>query len=160
MLRDRFRAHALITFRLHKARTRTAPIRGPKLHLPTWPPDQPTASCSTTSSSNGYMSLLSFNFGGLTPHGYDELCTWLHTFEVQAQVDVICLQETWRLGSEYLLPGWTWISSGAAPTPSQGVAVLVNHRFAQSQTIRFREIQIGRLLHGSSLFLTAGATDA
>ena len=93
------------------------------------------------------MSVLSLNVGGLTPHGYDELCTWLHTPDVQNHVDIICLQETWRLGSAYLLPGWSWVSSLTPPASGQGVAVLVNHRFAQAPTVRFREIQVGRLLH-------------
>ena len=111
------------------------------------PPEEGTSSTSAASRRRGFLSVLSLNLGGLTQHGHDELCTWLHTPAVRDQVDVICLQETWRLGSEYLLPEWFWISSGSAPVSGQGIAVLVNRKFAPDQTIRFREVQVGRLLH-------------
>ena len=110
----------------------------------------PMSSLASVAPGRGhalFLSVLSLNLGGLTQHGYDELCAWLHTPAVRDQVDVICLQETWRLGSEYLLPDWFWISSGSAPVSGQGIAVLVNRRFVPDQTIRFREVQVGRLLH-------------
>ena len=44
-------------------------------------------------------------------------------------------------------PDWFWISSGSAPVSGEGIAVLVNRRFVPDQTIRFREVQVGRLLH-------------
>ena len=64
-----------------------------------------------------------------------------------ASVDIIYLQETWRGSSDYLLPNWSWIASGQKPFSGQGVAVLVNRRFADPATIRFREVRIGRILH-------------
>ena len=107
--------------------------------------DAPTTSAAFR--QRGLLSVLFLNLGGLTQHGYDELCTWLHTPSVRDQVDVICPQETWRLSSEYLLPDWFWISSGSAPVSGQGIAVLVNRRFVSDQTIRFWEVQVGRILH-------------
>ena len=134
---------------LHSARARNSAKRAslPCLRLPTWPPEEGASSSFAASRQRGFLSVLSLNLGWLTQHGYDELCTWLHTSAVRDQVDVICLQETWRLGSAYLLPDWFWISSGSAPVSGQGIAVLVNRKFAPDQTVRFREIQVGRLLH-------------
>ena len=145
------RSSSSLTAPFHSTRARHMAKRTPlpRLHLPAWPPTEDTSSALAAPRRRGLLSVLSLNLGGLTQHGYDELCTWLHTpaLRVRDQVDVICLQETWRLGSEYLLPDWFWISSGSAPVSGQGIAVLVNRRFVPDQTIRFREVQIGRLLH-------------
>ena len=143
------RSHSSIITPLHSKRARKIATRSSPscLQLPAWPPAEDTPTASAAVRQRGLLSVLSLNLGGLTQHGYDELCTWLHTPSVREQVDVICLQETWRLGSEYLLPDWFWISSGSAPVSGQGVAVLVNRRFASDQIIRFREVQVGRLLH-------------
>ena len=143
------RSRSSFTAPLHSTRARNTAKRTslPCLHLPAWPPAEGTSSTFAASRPCVLLSVLSLNLGGLTQHGYDELCTWLHTPAVRDQVDVICLQETWRLGSEYLLPEWFWISSGSAPVSGQGIAVLVNRKFAPDQTIRFREVQVGRLLH-------------
>ena len=143
------RSRSLIIPPLHSTRARKVAKRAslPCLHLPAWPSAGDTPTTFAAFRQRGLLSVLSLNLGGLTQHGYDELCTWLHTPAVRDQVDVICLQETWRLGSEYLLPDWFWISSGSAPVSGQGIAVLVNRRFVPDQTIRFREVQFGRLLH-------------
>ena len=143
------RSRSSIITPLHSARARKT-VTGASLlclRLPAWPPAEDTSTTSAARRQRGLLSVLSLNLGGLTQHGYDELCTWLHTPSVRDQVDVICLQETWRLGSEYLLPDWYWISSGSAPVSGQGVAILVNRRFVSDQTVRFREVQVGRILH-------------
>ena len=100
------RSHSSFTAPLHSARARNTAKRTslPCLRLPAWPTEEGTSSTSAASRRRGFLSVLSLNQRGLTQHGYDELCTWLHTPAVREQVDVICLQETWRLGSEYLLP--------------------------------------------------------
>ena len=143
------RPRSSIVTPLHSARARKTVTRAslPCLRLPAWPPAGDPSTTSDARQQRGLLSVLSLNLGGLTQHGYDELCTWLHTPSVRDQVDVICLQETWRLGSEYLLPDWYWISSGSAPVSGQGVAILVNRRFVSDQTVRFREVQVGRILH-------------
>ena len=143
------RSRSSIVTPLHSARARKTVTRAslPCLRLPAWPPAGDPSTTYDTRRQRGLLSVLSLNLGGLTQHGYDELCTWLHTPSVRDQVDVICLQETWRLGSEYLLPDWYWISSGSAPVSGQGVAILVNRRFVSDQTVRFREVQVGRILH-------------
>ena len=115
------RSSSSLTAPFHSTRARHLAKRTPlpRLHLPAWPPTEDTSSALAAPRRRGLLSVLSLNLGGLTQHGYDELCTWLHTPAVRDQVDVICLQETWRLGSEYLLPAWFWISSGSAPVSGQ-----------------------------------------
>ena len=143
------RSISSFTAPLHSARARNTAKRAslPCLRLPTWPSEEGASSSFAASRQRGFLSALSLNLGGLTQHGYDELSTWLHMSAVRDQVDVICLQETWRLGSEYMLPDWFWILSGSAPVSGQGIAVLVNRKFAPDETIRFKEVQVGRLLH-------------
>ena len=117
--------------------------RSMPLQLSSWPPIPGAVENSRTSRQ---FAILSVNLGGLTAEGYDEFCQWLERPETVRNVDVICVQETWRLSSDYLLPHWSWISSGAKPVSGQGVAVLVNRAYADPSLIRTREVTVGRVL--------------
>ena len=117
------RSRSSIIAPLHSTRARRIAKRTslPCLHLPAWPPAGDTPSTFAAFRQRGLLSVLSLNLGGLTQHGYDELCTWLHTPAVRDQVDIICLQETWRLGSEYLLPDWFWFPLALLLSPDRAL---------------------------------------
>ena len=101
---------------------------------------------TTQPRTSNQLSILSINLGGLTAEGYEEFCQWLDQPETVRNLDVICVQETWRLSSDYLLPNWAWVSSGSKPLSGQGVAVLVNKTYADPALIRTKEVRVGRIL--------------
>ena len=111
--------------------------------LSPWPPLLGSTPQPRTSRQ---LSILSINLGGLTAEGYEEFCQWLDQPETVRNLDVICVQETWRLSSDYLLPNWAWVSSGSKPLSGQGVAVLVNKTYADPALIRTKEVRVGRIL--------------
>ena len=124
------------------------PIKVPQLQLPRWPP-RTGAEClheEMPPRKAGSVNILSVNLGGITLELYDEFCRWLETETTIANIDIICVQETWRLTSDYILPHWSWLSSGAEPVSGQGVAVLVNTAYADTAVLRTREIRVGRIL--------------
>ena len=53
---------------------------------------------------------------------------------------------SWRLSSDYLLPNWSWVSSGSKPLSGQGLAVLINKAYADPALIRTKEVHVGRIL--------------
>ena len=124
------------------------PSKVPQLQLPRWPP-QKGDEClheAIPPRRAGSVNILSVNLGGITLELYDEFCRWLETETTIANIDIICVQETWRLTSDYVLPHWSWLSSGAEPVSGQGVAVLVNTAYADTAVLRTREIRVGRIL--------------
>ena len=124
------------------------PSKVPQLQLPRWPP-QKGDEClheAIPPRRAGSVNILSVNLGGIALELYDEFCRWLETETTIANIDIICVQETWRLTSDYVLPHWSWLSSGAEPVSGQGVAVLVNTAYADAAVLRTREIRVGRIL--------------
>ena len=90
--------------------------------------------------------MLSINLGGITGELYDEFCRWLESPGTVANLDVVFVQETWRISSDFRLPHWSWVGSGAKPVSGQGVATLINTAYAQPAVIRTREVRVGRIL--------------
>ena len=111
--------------------------------LSPWPP---LLRSTTQPRTSNQLSILSINLGGLTAEGYEEFCQWLDQPETVRNIDVVCVQETWRLSSDYLLPNWAWVSSGSKPLSGQGVAVLVNKAYADPALICTKEVRVGRIL--------------
>ena len=90
--------------------------------------------------------MLSFNLGGFSKAGFDEFQRWLHLDTTKRLVHVVFLQETWRGSTEFCTKDWVWVQSGRSPVAGQGVAILLNRRFADSASIRFAERRVGRVL--------------
>ena len=95
------------------------------------------------------LRVISFNVGGLCASSYDVMANWLQ--HSGRQYDVVMLQEThFGLGKElleYSLPGWSVVSS---PDPSHrraGVAITVSHKLAPADSIQYRAVKPGRILH-------------
>ena len=82
------------------------------------------------------LGVLSFNLGGFSNAGFDEFQRWLHLETTKQAVHVVFLQETWRGSTEFRTKDWLWIQSGRSPVVGQGVAVLLNTRFADSACVR------------------------
>ena len=74
--------------------------------------------------------------------GAKGIAQWLETEAVRASLNVVLLQEQWRPTSEFCLPSWTWIQSGApgrkGSNQHQGVAVLINRRLASDDRCDLR----------------------
>ena len=117
--------------------------------LPCWPPKPAAAGYQGSQSPcmpKRGLGVLSFNLGGFTKAGFDEFQRWLHLDTTKRLVHVVFLQETWRGSNEFCTKDWVWVQSGRSPVAGQGVAILLNRRFADSASIRFAERRVGRVL--------------
>ena len=133
----------------HPRLSPSRPVPRPEALLPSWPPSETQAPANALPADSA-LRVVTLNLGGLTKSGYDELAQWLETEVIKTTLDVVMLQEHWRPSSEFCLPHWTWIQSGAqgrnGSFQHQGVAVLVNRRLASPDQVRFAEILPGRIL--------------
>ena len=114
--------------------------------LPSWPPTPTTAGSRGPRMPRHGLGVLSFNLGGFSNAGFDEFQRWLHLETTKQAVHVVFLQETWRGSTEFRTKDWLWIQSGRSPVVGQGVAVLLNTRFADSACVRYAERRVGRVL--------------
>ena len=92
----------------HPRLSPSRPVPRPEALLPSWPPSEAQAPATVRPAD-----MITLNLGGLTKSGYDELAQWLETEVIRHNLDVVLLQEHWRPSSEFCLPHWTWIQSGA-----------------------------------------------
>ena len=114
--------------------------------LPSWPPMPATAGSRGPRMPRQGLGVLSFNLGGFSNAGFDEFQRWLYLETTRQFVHVVFLQETWRGSTEFRTKDWLWIQSGRSPVAGQGVAVLLNTRFADSACVRYAERRVGRVL--------------
>ena len=117
--------------------------------FPCWPPKHVAAGSQGSQSlrmPRRGLGILSFNLGGFSKAGFDEFQRWLHLDTTKRLVHVVFLQETWRGSNEFCTKDWVWVQSGRSPVAGQGVAILLNRRFADSASIRFAERRVGRVL--------------
>ena len=123
----------------HHAQTRVLRQCMPKM-LARWPPLK-----GPRMPKQG-LGVLSSNLGGFSKAGYDEFQRWLHLDTTRQAVHVVFLQETWQGSTEFGTKDWIWIQSGRSPVSGQGVAVLLNRRFADGASVRYTERRVGRVL--------------
>ena len=106
---------------------------------------QPQASTRQRDSQS--IKYLCWNTGGLTSGVWEELLSQLADLEY-AEVSLVILQEThWRGVSQFTRDCWHVISSGSNGEKGAGVAVMVRKTLCQAQSLRYTEVQPGRILH-------------
>ena len=109
------------------------------------PRKQPQASTRQRDSQS--IKYLCWNTGGLTSGVWEELLSQLADPEY-AEVSLVILQEThWRGVSQFTRDCWHVISSGSNGEKGAGVAVMVRKTLCQTQSLRYTEVQPGRILH-------------
>ena len=109
------------------------------------PRTQPQASARQRDSQP--IKYLCWNTGGLTSGVWEELLSQLADPKY-AEVSLVTLQEThWRGVSQFTRDCWHVISSGSNGEKGAGVAVMVRKTLCQAQSLRYTEVQPGRILH-------------
>ena len=114
--------------------------------LPPWPPKPAAPGSHSPRMPKHGLGVLTFNLGGFSKEGFDEFQRWLHLETTRRVVHVVFLQETWRGSTEFRTADWVWVQSGRSPVVGQGVAILLNRRFADSACVRVAEHRVGRVL--------------
>ena len=109
------------------------------------PRTQPQASARQRDSQS--IKYLCWNTGGLTSGVWEELLSQLADPKY-AEVSLVILQEThWRGVSQFTRDCWHVISSDGNGEKGAGVAVMVRKTLCQAQSLRYTEVQPGRILH-------------
>ena len=103
----------------------------------------------TQATTGARLRVLSLNLGSMDSMTYDVFMTWLSA--EGKHYDILMLQETHHgLGkqfSEWVIPGYTFVSSPDPQSRYAGVAMLIATRVAKSAQVRHQVHVAGRLLH-------------
>ena len=95
------------------------------------------------------LKVVSLNVGGLRASSYDVMPIGYRARG--KQYDVVMLQEThYGLGKhllEYTLPEWSVVSSPDPMHRNAGVAIVISCEIASADTIQYRAVKPGRILH-------------
>ena len=129
---------------VYKGRTMSLKALGGRSSIQN-PRTQPQASARQRDSQS--IKYLCWNTGGLTSGVWEELLSQLADPKY-AEVSLVILQEThWRGASQFTRDCWHVISSGSNGEKGAGVAVMVRKTLCQAQSLRYTEVQPGRILH-------------
>ena len=102
---------------------------------------------STRQRATQSIKYICWNSGGLTSGVWEELLSQLADPQF-ADVSLVILQEThWRGVSQFTRDCWHAIFSGSNGEKGAGVAIMVKKTFCQAQSLRYTEVQPGRILH-------------
>ena len=114
-------------------------------HLATQPPRRPKRQYQGTTrrGATARLKIMTLNVGHMSAFLWSELKAYLASSA--CEYDVMCLQELhWSQTCQFCVGGWSAVVS-AGSDRSDGVMVLVNPKFKQSQ-VKFDEIIRGKLL--------------
>ena len=129
---------------VYKGRTMSLKALGGRSHIPNTR-TQPLASSRQRDTHS--IKYLCWNTGGLTSGVWEELLSQLASPQY-AEVSLVILQEThWRGDSQFTRDCWHVISSGSNGEKGAGVAIMVRKTLCQAQSLRYTEVQPGRVLH-------------